>query len=108
MHVFQAEDRTVMVGTNWLENLELIQQSDATWFWVHARDHPSAHAVVTHASGRFPRRVLKQACISVKNRSSRLRNKTRLKFDVCKISNLIVTNNEVHFKDSSRVRCITI
>lgn len=54
------------IGKSGTDNLKLLRQSKAWYIWVHAKDWPSAHAIIAINKGqRVPPAVLKDVCLWV-------------------------------------------
>ena len=88
------EGFNIRVGTNKEENDCLVRESDPEDYWVHISNYPSAHAIIkSHAKGKFPLKQIKQACIIVKNGSTKCKSIHKLQFDITKIKFIETTSH---------------
>lgn len=54
------------IGKSGTDNLKLLRQSKSWYTWVHAKDWPSAHAIIaTHKGQAVPQEVLNEVCLWV-------------------------------------------
>ncbi len=61
-----AENIRGYIGKSGTDNLKLLRQSKSWYIWVHAKDWPSAHAIIAINKGqKVPPSVLKDVCLWV-------------------------------------------
>lgn len=61
-----SESIRAYIGKSGTDNLKLLRQSKAWYIWVHAKDWPSAHAIIAINKGEHvPPAVLKDVCLWV-------------------------------------------
>jgi predicted ribosome quality control (RQC) complex YloA/Tae2 family protein len=59
-------DIRAYIGKSGTDNLKLLRQSKSWYVWVHAKDWPSAHAIIACNKGQqIPPRVLRDVCLWV-------------------------------------------
>lgn len=60
------DDIRAYIGKSGTDNLKLLRQSKSWYVWVHAKDWPSAHAIIACNKGQqIPQTVLREVCLWV-------------------------------------------
>ena len=78
---------TIFIGKNKNENDQLITAANPDDFWIHLSDFPSGHAIIKGKKSKIPRKVLKRACILIKQ-NSKYKSEKNLCFDITQVKHL--------------------
>tara|TARA_B100000902_G_scaffold114274_1_gene115346 strand:- start:1671 stop:2000 length:330 start_codon:yes stop_codon:yes gene_type:complete len=85
---------TLYIGENAKENDTLVRQSTPSDIWAHISDYPSAHGIILNPSGKkVPNAILKRVCCIIKSKSNKCKSMNNLQFDICKISDVIPSDD---------------
>ena len=89
----------ISLGKNSKENYQLVTNSNPNDIWIHLSNYPSGHAIIKNPSGkRVPIKVLKKACILVKQ-YSKYKRESKLNCDIAYVKDIeIDKNSEVEVK----------
>jgi len=83
----------IKLGRNSKENYELVMTSNPSDIWVHLSDYPSGHAIITNPlAKRVPIKVLKKACILVKQ-YSKYKRESKLVCDIAYVKDIEMDKN---------------
>ena len=104
------------IGSNAIENTNLIEDSDENCYWFHADGSPSCHIVLTldtqlsDLKAKTKNKIFKQGCLLCKQHTNSLKSTKNTKFVYTKISNLITGDKpgSVYFKDNTILKYISI
>lgn len=97
------EEYVILIGENANEDQQLVLNSGANDYWAHNSGYPSAHAVIRNPSGApFHNKVVNRACCIIKSASNKCKSIPKLQFDVCRISNLVITDTPGLIKHVSK------
>ena len=61
IEVFWVEGYKVQLGKNEKGNIELLQNARAKDIWIHMKDRPSAHVIITTDKQNLPQRIIESA-----------------------------------------------